>query len=334
MYKNRHVYKMQEVQHFSLVSPSVGGRRSFVALPIEEERVPVLYGTLWKKALPCKTAAALCSEKREAILSDIRHTFLVLCLFGCSLLLMCLGNSMADRLNLNNIRFQGDDRVTLPDPIMSLMGSISERIPITVPINDWSLMIVIFTSFAYTSLFARAPTFCTPFRRLFLVWSCMNCLRGICITLTVLTNPYLQCHSEPHPNIFLDALLLLTTRRQSCGDVFFSGHSVTCTLSCLMWLTYRRRTFSSSICKYFHHALALLFPMFVVSCLLTLIATQFHYSVDVFIGSFLSILMWQITHWLLGIDQLRLTPLGVLVNIIDGSPLPFIKAEMPMRDGL
>ena len=324
MYKGRHVYKMQEVQHFSLVSPNVSGRRSFVTLSIEEERAPVLYGSTWSRVMPCKKATVLCSEQKEAILSDIKHTVLVLCLFICSLFLMCLSNSMADRLNLNNTRFQGDDRVILPDPIMSLMSAILERIQITKPINDWSLIMVISTSFIYTSLFARAPSFFTPFRRLFLVWSFMNCLRGICITLTVLTNPYLQCHSEPHPNVFIDALVLLTARRQSCGDVFFSGHSVTCTLSCLMWLTYRRRTFSSSISLFLHHLLALLFVMFVVSCLLTLIATRFHYSVDVFMGSFLSILIWQITHWLLGIDQLRLTPLGLLLSMIDGSPLPFI----------
>jgi hypothetical protein len=88
-----------------------------------------------------------------------------------------------------------------------------------------------------------------------------------------------------------------------------------------MWLTYRRRRFSGkyrNLITMLHVALTTLYVIFIVVCLVVLIATKFHYSVDVFIGSFLSIMIWQKVHWLLEVDVLRKTPLGRIINKIDG----------------
>jgi hypothetical protein len=250
----------------------------------------------------------------------IKHTELAIFLFLCSLYFMCLGNSLADRLNLNNIIFVEDKRLVLPDPIMSLLSALFERLELQTPINDILEGMAIGMACVYVTLFPKYSR-CDAFRRFFLVWACANCLRTLCIILTVLTNPYLECQSKPLSNLFSDAFAIFTAQRQSCGDVFFSGHSVGYTLSCLMWLTYRRRRFSGkyrNLITMLHVALTTLYVIFIVVCLVVLIATKFHYSVDVFIGSFLSIMIWQKVHWLLEVDVLRKTPLGRIINKIDG----------------
>jgi hypothetical protein len=258
---------------------------------------------------------------------EFRYTLRALGLFACSLFLMCMANSMADRLNLNNTEFRGETRLILPDPIMSVMGGVVSDTGLSTQINDLSLAAVVVSAFLYVSFFFSTPSRWIPLRRLFMVWSTMNCLRAICITLTILTNPYLKCTSKPLPNLFADAFALFITRRQSCGDVFFSGHSVSFTLSCLMWLTYRRRDFASRTIRILHRTFTISFISFVVLCLLTLIVTRFHYSVDVFMGSLLSIIIWQMTHWSLDIDQLKSNPFGALINMIDGtySPSEFVR---------
>jgi hypothetical protein len=254
-------------------------------------------------------------------LHSIKHTALVLVLFLCSLYIMCLGNSIADRLNLNNGRFTEDTRLVLPDPIMSLMSHLSETMNLPPQLNHAFEVTAIALSCIYIILFPKSSRL-DAFRRFFLVWACMNSLRTLCILLTVLTNPSLECQSKPISNLFLDAFAIFTVQRETCGDVFFSGHSVGYTLSCLMWLTYRRRRFSGTygrILTTCHNLLTTCYILFIMICLITLIITRFHYSIEVFVGTFLTIIIWQKIHWLLEINELRQTPMGKFISKIDGT---------------
>lgn len=130
-------------------------------------------------------------------------------------------------------------------------------------------------------------------KRYFFIHGCVFFLRGISIAVTFLPNPWRDsCVPIHFDNIWLDPILIMMGQKRTCYDVLFSGHSALVTLTTLTWIQYE----TNSIIQ------MLSIPVAIGGCFV-LIATRFHYTVDVFFGSILAAGCWGTYHY--GVRRLR-----------------------------
>jgi hypothetical protein len=214
---------------------------------------------------------------------DIRLTLAAMVyVVGC-LYIAALSNSIADRINPNNL-LPLNDRQTLPDPFMSLTRPIYEYLELPVHFSD-DILIVCFILMFARGFTMGTRTFTTVRRVLFIVGT-LYVLRAMTVVATVLPNPLLECQSTWHPNLFYDALLVFTKKRETCGDVFFSGHTIIFTLTIAIWQTYSRSTLMrvvATICG--------------VVGMLSLIMSAYHYTIDVMVGYAVTSWAWTMYHY-------------------------------------
>jgi membrane-associated phospholipid phosphatase len=124
-------------------------------------------------------------------------------------------------------------------------------------------------------------------KRLALIHGSVFIFRGICIVMTMLPNPSPNCQKRiTHENVFVSALLIGMGQNFTCADTFFSGHAVAFTLLALFWNRYLTCTWITIIVVY---------PMTLIG-ILSLIATHFHYTSDVFFGIVISVSAWLFYH--------------------------------------
>ncbi|KNE61821.1 hypothetical protein AMAG_07098 [Allomyces macrogynus ATCC 38327] len=144
--------------------------------------------------------------------------FIVICTY-----ITCLANSTVDRTNPNNL-LPIDQRRPLDDPAMHATFKLYRETGLPRNLSDTLVQL------AAAMIILRGVTYgrygCTVLRRAFYVGGIIYLLRAPTVLMTVLPNPLLDCVSHPNQNLFVDALLLLVQARYSCGDVFFSGHSI------------------------------------------------------------------------------------------------------------
>ncbi len=158
-------------------------------------------------------------------------------------------------------------------------------------------------------------------RRLFRRWlTCLGCvflLRAVSIIVTVLPNPLSSCVTTATGNPFKEGILIVFQVHRTCSDVFFSGHASNLTLAALV--------FHSSSHKAGHSLVDLdpygwafcsgkplttpdqsdvlrcsaakigVWSLAIVGYFL-IIATRFHYTLDVLLGVALSCLVFQLYH--------------------------------------
>lgn len=125
-------------------------------------------------------------------------------------------------------------------------------------------------------------------KRILFIHGAIFILRGLTVAITILPNPHAGCVAtiDRSASVFWNAFLITVGQAYTCNDVFFSGHAAAIMLSVLFWLTYapeRRFVFFVAL------------PL-AVSGWLTLLATRFHYSLDVFFGIMLAFLAWMVYH--------------------------------------
>lgn len=135
-------------------------------------------------------------------------------------------------------------------------------------------------------------------------------LRAISIATTVLPNPATYCEATiRQSNPWLEAVNLILQRDVTCTDVLYSGHTVNITLCCLVWIEYAPRTplFPRRTCgpcgitialagSCDRPAIATLAVVWAGCGYLIIIMTHFHYSVDVWIGFWMTTLVWRGYH--------------------------------------
>jgi len=164
--------------------------------------------------------------------------------------------------------------------------------------------------------FALTSMRLTILRRWLFNLGAMFLLRGFTIMVTMLPNPLHDCVStadvdgQSVAGPFLQALLILTGQSSTCADVLFSGHTVNLTLMALVWHHYSHvvpvvdsgcNAFCARLCKPRLHSTALS-PvkltgwLIVIGGYLIIIATHFHYSVDVWIGFLMTMFVWKLYH--------------------------------------
>ena len=173
--------------------------------------------------------------------------------------------------------------------------------------------------------FSLTPMGATILRRWAFLLGSLFFLRGISIIVTMLPNPLKACKSDALDyEPFLAAVLILTGQIVTCGDVLFSGHTVNLVMAGLVWQTYSHKAgvqlFKPNVCPAFFDPIAalccknrpaenevghlvrattakIIVWIWVTIGMLVIIATRFHYTIDVFIGFCLCLFIWKLYHY-------------------------------------
>jgi hypothetical protein len=236
---------------------------------------------------------------------DIRLTIFSICYMIACLFIACVGNSIADRINPNN-HLPIDQRKPLPDVLLSFLNYYYVKLRLPVNLSD-HLIGVCAVAILARILTMQSSTL-TVLRRFLFVAGTVYVIRAITVVLTVLPNPLVECESNPSDNLFYDALQIFLLKRTTCGDVFFSGHTIIFTLAGAIWTTYSRNSMMRTL-------------MTVISFLgmISLVGSAYHYTVDVMFGYFVTSWVWAMYHWIATLDSFRKTWFGRLLYRIDNS---------------
>lgn len=212
-----------------------------------------------------------------------------------------------------------DTFTTLPDLGFDVLPFVSE---------SWLSDLAVVLLVVLTQIrFSLTPMGATIVRRWVFLLGSLFVLRGVSIVITMLPNPLKNCRStalDYHPAVA--SLMIISGQVVTCGDVLFSGHTVNLTLAALVWQTYSHKAgvqlckpnlcptcfdpIGAIFCKDTpvendagHLVRATTAKIFIWICaivgMLTIIATRFHYSIDVFIGFCLCLLLWKLYHYYL-----------------------------------
>jgi hypothetical protein len=129
-------------------------------------------------------------------------------------------------------------------------------------------------------------------------------IRAVTLILTPLPNPYRQC--DPvimYPkNIWLEAWAINAPfnpayNELTCQDVLYSGHTVMGTLGVLFFAYYAKKAPVAPWCRHFPYRI------FYFCCLLftlwgwyVIAGSHYHYSVDVWVGAVMTIMVFTVYH--------------------------------------
>ncbi|CAF1174936.1 unnamed protein product [Adineta steineri] len=165
------------------------------------------------------------------------------------------------------------------------------------------------------------------FRRWLFIQAILFFMRSISIYVTSLSVPLPGCNTTATGSPPVEAFYIMFLIHETCGDVLFSGHTVTLTLCALAWTTYSKgeeyypirwlwnkyKKNNQEIKRgkpgWFYPKLdangdplsfyltTILVWICTIIGYLFIIATRFHYTVDVFLGFLLSQLTWKTYHY-------------------------------------
>lgn len=198
--------------------------------------------------------------------------------------------------------------------------------------------------------FALTPMRLTILRRTVLCGGILFMMRGCTIVITLLPNPFYECERKGWDEGLLDYPLsggwnIMANGATTCADVFFSGHTANTTLFALIWHQYnhvvplmnghifprRVRDCFRKFCCCGMHMKSRRFPKEVAAFQATtrltpskllawigafieyylIIATHFHYTVDVFVAFLLAIIVWKFYHYYILHTSQSLDKVGV-----------------------
>lgn len=141
------------------------------------------------------------------------------------------------------------------------------------------------------------------FKRVLIVYGTLMFLRAFTLLLTSLPDPYFLCSIHPKAmygwreipwsRIPIDVLTLFGPNKENsmtCGDLFFSGHTVLFVLCSLVWHTY------------YHTTRVQLNPVKLSVWLLSLVGTllllvtRMHWTIDIAVAYYITITCWNFYH--------------------------------------
>lgn len=130
----------------------------------------------------------------------------------------------------------------------------------------------------------------TIMRRFVLIQALLFFLRGISISVTLLPQSRDLCEYQPPANDFWSIVSFtvqtLTGQVHTCTDMLFSGHTTNLTCMLMVWLWYTPKT---TRLPWLFYAAAWALQ---IAGMWIIVATRFHYSIDVFIAFVLTIILW------------------------------------------
>lgn len=284
---------------FSRLPTSISANRDRLLLPLFFSRT-----RMQQPAVSSQRSSSL-TDPTYPLVRDIQLVILSMLYFFSCMYVVSVGNAVADRINPNNF-LPVEQRQPLPDMIMQSLNAVFRKTGLPVNISDQFIMIATFSMLLRVFTMQTVPLTTAVFRRVLYVMGTVYLIRAMTITLTVLPNPLTECHSQPHPELLYDAWLIFTMKRTSCGDVFFSGHTIMFTLSMAVWTTYSRSGFLSTI-----------FSLSAVLGMISLVASAYHYTIDIMFGYLVTMWVWNHYHWCISLPSFRATWWGRFLNRLD-----------------
>eukprot|EP00397_Hematodinium_sp_SG-2012_P026335 GEMP01027584.1.p1 GENE.GEMP01027584.1~~GEMP01027584.1.p1 ORF type:complete len:384 (+),score=36.57 GEMP01027584.1:118-1269(+) len=140
----------------------------------------------------------------------------------------------------------------------------------------------------------------TIMRRTILCLGTLFFLRGFSIICTVLPNPAKYCVSDvpshKETSVALQAWYILLGWRVTCADVLYSGHTVNLTLCLLVWWNYSHLCPIRRCSNYTFPFGKTFATIWCVLGYMLIIITHFHYTVDVWLGFWMSYFVWNYYH--------------------------------------
>jgi hypothetical protein len=147
-----------------------------------------------------------------------------------------------------------------------------------LPHIGWRLLpdlyYIMFAGYSIVRLLIMRRDGIVIFMRIFLIMGAELIVRAVVVNSTLLPDPYPPCvNYKPHITSYAPFEL-------QCGDVLFSGHTAAWSIISFMWVMHSERTVDK-----------VLGVMATVCGGLVLIATRYHYTVDVLIGAYVGVTM-------------------------------------------
>lgn len=187
--------------------------------------------------------------------------------------------------DMRHIRFYGGNGVpnnssrTLPDAGHELLPYFNNERLLDLLVNSMAIVAVV------RVLFTEEPQ--RPLRRLLWMQAVIHCLRGVTLFVTTLPNPYTNdCIDSSRRNIFYLALRVSFRLSITCSDITVSGHSATTTSAVLFQLLYTPMSSTGS----------LVCVCYMVGVWLLIIASRYHYTVDVVLGVLITFSVYSMYH--------------------------------------
>ena len=120
------------------------------------------------------------------------------------------------------------------------------------------------------------------FSKFIFVMATLYLLRCFTIISTVMPNPDKHCTVDQKlfDNWFYGAFLILTCKSKTCSDEIFSGHTINVLTCAAAWIIYGKSKIIDII--------AILYSFI---ALFIIIATRYHYTIDVVIGFIITLLV-------------------------------------------
>ncbi|KAJ9065189.1 hypothetical protein DSO57_1022223 [Entomophthora muscae] len=239
---------------------------------------------------------------------EIPYTALAVMWFLLCTYIVCLANSYMD---VNNPSVNRNDRSfsRLPDALIDWVYPTYKTW--NLPENLPDTLVQISTALMFLRIVLGGRKAATLMRRAMYVSGVVYLIRAPFIVMTALPNPLESCQSTPNPNHFYDALLLMAQLRYSCGDVFYSGHTILFMVCCLIWYDF---ALFNSRADTLVKATAVLWGLF---CHFILITSSYHYTVDVVIAICIVLFFWKSFCYLATTSTFDSTNISRLVLFLD-----------------
>jgi hypothetical protein len=199
-------------------------------------------------------------QKMQAPSKLYFRVFVTLLFWGCGVFLNNMSATVAGRRFLKGAN-------VLPDIGFMHIPYISWRF---LP----DLYYIIFAGYSILRLLVMKQNGIILFMRIFLIMGAELMLRALVVNSTLLPDPYPPCaHYKPHFTTYAPFEL-------QCGDVLFSGHTAAWSIISFMWVMHSENMFDKATGV-----------LGTVLGGLILIATRYHYTVDVLVGAYVGVTM-------------------------------------------
>lgn len=225
-----------------------------------------------------------------------RKTWMAIAFFIFSSYLMSIANIITEfqwtKTDQNDIGILPDVGFQFADRYTPYLVGLTNYVPITI--NSMLVLVIV-----WCLTFGPSTHKLLVFRRYLFIQSMLQFARSITIIVTQLPNPdpFAVNHRKSWKegtDVFYEAVLVAFQIRATVTDVFFSGHSINYVMIALTVSQYSGCLWLSSIVWSIS-----LFSLYMI------IATNFHYTIDVLIGFLLTYALWKAYHLALQIPQLR-----------------------------
>eukprot|EP00993_Chasmostoma_nieuportense_P001628 NODE_2492_length_1163_cov_24.308880_g2375_i0.p1 GENE.NODE_2492_length_1163_cov_24.308880_g2375_i0~~NODE_2492_length_1163_cov_24.308880_g2375_i0.p1 ORF type:complete len:352 (+),score=71.35 NODE_2492_length_1163_cov_24.308880_g2375_i0:56-1057(+) len=180
--------------------------------------------------------------------------------------------------------------VLLPDLGFTLLPYVPGPTATTSWADVWVLTVIAATILRF--LVVSRSLKLTVLRRFVCVYGTLILLRSLCISLTLLPNPYRVKTVTLSHSVWVEAALVVTLQVQTTADLFFSGHSVDVSMCVWMWWHYGHLPIRavSNPHPTLHKCVAC---SFAGAGYVLILCCRMHYTIDVLTGAVVTFALWQ-----------------------------------------